>query len=693
MTDPALQPILQAALADHQAGRLDAAAAGYARLLARDPDDLNAIYLSGMVALQRRDFATAHANIARAVAAKPDHADLQNNLGEALRGLSRYAEAEAAYRRALAVAPDHAGAIGNLAIVLRQRDDLAAAHDGFRRAIELEPMRADHHSNLAGLLISRGRFAEAEQCYRRALALDPQHARAMAGLGDMLRRAGRAEEARTLLRRAHALAPDDPAVLGAVADLDFNDGRTAEAEALCREALRRQPDDADCLTILAAIAARRGETETAVAHVEQLAEALAGGSPRVQAFAGGARLFYLQYSSRIDAAALARAHFDWAARHAPPGRATSPAIADRDPARRLKIGFVSPDFRAHPVAIFLEPVLAALDRGAVSVACYSDVPRPDDTTARLRALADVWRPTLGATDAEVAAQVEADRIDILIDLAGHTADNRLLVFAARPAPVQATWLGYPGTTGLRAIDWRISDAVCDPPEDDVLSAERLLRLPGFHCYVAPADAPAPTARPLEQALTFGSFNNVMKISDDCAALFARTLAAVPDSQLLLKSSIAVDEDTRRLHVERIARHGVDPARIAFAPRIEAQSGHLSAYGAVDVALDTFPYNGTTTTCEALWMGVPVLTLKGDRHAARVGASLLGQVGLDEFVATGAADFVDRAARWAGRRAALADVRAGLRARMAASALCDPAGFARRLEAALRAMWHDRLARS
>ncbi len=693
MTDPALQPILQAALADHQAGRLDAAAAGYARLLARDPDDLNAIYLSGMVALQRRDFATAHANIARAVAAKPDHADLQNNLGEALRGLGRLAEAEAAYRRALAVAPDHAGAIANLAIVLRQRGEHAAALDGFQRAVELEPMRADHHGNLAGLLVGRGRFDEAEQSYRRALALDPRHARALTGLADMLRRGGRREEARDLIRRALAAAAEDPAVLAASADLDFNEGRIAEAETACRAALRLQPDEPDCLTTLAAIAARRGEIAAALDFSARAAAAQAGESPRVRALADSARLFYLQYSARVDPAALAQAHFDWAARHAPPVPSTAPTILDRDPARRLKVGFVSPDLRAHPVAIFLEPLLAALDRTAFSVTCYADVPRPDGMTARLQALADSWRPILGATDAEVAAQVRADGIDILIDLAGHTADNRLLVFAECPAPVQATWLGYPGTTGLRAIDWRISDAVCDPPEDDALSAERVMRLPGFLCYVPPADAPPPAARSAGAPLTFGSFNNVMKISDDCAALFARTLAAVPDSRLLLKSSIAIGEDIRAHHVGRIARHGIDPARIAFVPRIDSWGGHFSAYGAVDIALDTFPYNGTTTTCEALWMGVPVVALKGDRHAARVGASLLGQLGLDEFIATTETDFVACAARWAARGDVLAAMRAGLRARVAASPLCDRAGFAHRFASALREMWRDRLARS
>ena len=691
MSDPATLALLQHAVAVHQAGRLDEAASLYARVLAQNPDDLNAVYLSGVVALQRRDFATAAANIARAVAAKPDHPDLQNNLGEALRGLGRLDDAAGAYRRALALAPDHAGALANLALVARARGALGEAIDGLRRALALEPQRADHLGNLAGALCERGDLGEAEALYRRALALDPANGRATAGLAVVLRDSGRSEAALALIEDALTRRPDDPYLLSARADLHYRAGRFAAAAADCRRTLVLMPDDADCHCILANVAMRRGEADAALASIDRWVASLGAASPRTVALARSARLFLAHYASSFDAEAIWREHRAWVAACAP-RVPPSPPVADRDPARRLRIGFVSPDLRGHPVATFAEPVFAGLDRRDFAIILYADLVRPDAVSERLRGYADAWRPIHGRGDDEVAAQVRSDAIDILIDLAGHTADNRMLVFAARPAPVQATWLGYPATTGLVAIDWRISDGVCDPPEDDARSAERVMRLGGFHCFRPPADAPAVAPLPARSApLTFGSFNNANKISDRCAALFARVLAAVPGSRLVLKSSTGGDGELGPVHIARIAAHGVDAQRITFLPRLADPVAHLAAYGGIDVALDTFPYNGTTTTCEALWMGVPVVTLRGDRHAARVGASLLGQLGLGELIAASDDDFVERAGRLSADVEALARMRVTLRARMAASRLCDEAAFVREFAAALRAMWRDRIA--
>jgi predicted O-linked N-acetylglucosamine transferase (SPINDLY family) len=320
---------------------------------------------------------------------------------------------------------------------------------------------------------------------------------------------------------------------------------------------------------------------------------------------------------------------------------------------------------------------------------YANVARPDAMSRRLQAHAR-WQPIVGEPADAVAARIRGDAIDVLLDLGGQTSSSLLLILARRPAPVQATWLGYAGTTGMDAIDWRISDAVCDPPEDDALSSERVMRLAGFHCFAPPPDAPAVAALPSAATggVTFGSFNNIIKLSDPCVALYARVLAAVPDARLLLKSSTALDETLLRHHVARFAARGIAAERVAVSPWIPGAASHLARYDAIDIALDAVPYCGTTTTCEALWMGVPVVTLAGDRHAARVGASLLGQVGLDDFVARTPDDFVAIATGWASRPADLARLREGLRPRVAASPLCDAPAFARRFETALRAMWHD-----
>jgi predicted O-linked N-acetylglucosamine transferase (SPINDLY family) len=361
-----------------------------------------------------------------------------------------------------------------------------------------------------------------------------------------------------------------------------------------------------------------------------------------------------------------------------------------DPERRLRVGYVSPDFREHSVSAFLDPVIAGHDRRWFEVFCYAEVVRPDDTTARFRGLSDGWCSTLGMTDGAVAGRIRDDGIDILVDLAGHTAGNRLRVFAERPAPVQVTWLGYPNTTGLSAMDYRLSDAVADPAgEADALHSETLVRLAnGFLCFAPPADAPEVGETPALATgqVTFGSFNNLAKVTPDVVEAWADILNRIPNSRLVLKSRPLADEKTRERYLEMFGAHGVDPGRVELCSWIASKSGHLGAYERLDIGLDPFPYNGTTTTCEALWMGVPVVTLGGDRHAGRVGASILARVGLAGLVAETKADYVEQAVALAGDLDRLSALRGGLRSRMEKSPLCDAGGFARDIEAAYREMW-------
>lgn len=361
-----------------------------------------------------------------------------------------------------------------------------------------------------------------------------------------------------------------------------------------------------------------------------------------------------------------------------------------DALRKLRVGFVSPDLRRHSVGYFLLPLIEQLDRTQISAICYSDTLQPDAITDKFRAAADEWRASGRLRDDALAKQIRADRIDVLIDLCGHWVHNRLAVFAQRPAPLQISWLGYPNTTGLSTIDYRITDEIADPPGDgDALHTETLLRIPApFVCYggalPAPDAAPPPCLR--KGAVTFGSFNNLAKLSDSTVRLWARILQAVPGSGLLLKSGGAGDAEVQRSFGGRLAGHGIDPARVQWLAWRGTTEEHLSAYANMDVALDPFPYNGTTTTCEALWMGVPVVALRGDRHAGRVSASLLSAAGFPEWIADTQGQYVETAVRLATDTAGLAALRQSLRARMTASALCDGAGFARRFEAALRKVW-------
>jgi predicted O-linked N-acetylglucosamine transferase (SPINDLY family) len=362
-----------------------------------------------------------------------------------------------------------------------------------------------------------------------------------------------------------------------------------------------------------------------------------------------------------------------------------------DAERRLRVGYVSADFRRHSVAYFIEPVLGAHDRERFEVYGYCNHALEDEVTARLRARADGWVNCVRLSDEELAQRIRADRIDILVDLTGHTAGNRLLMFARKPAPVQVTYLGYPTSTGLSAIDYRLTDWEVDPPGYEAYNAERPVRLEhSYYCYRPLETSPPVSALPARQAghITFASFNNFAKASPATQELWARVLEAVPGSRLLLKAKSLEDAGVRASVLERLTRLGVEPARVELRGWEGEVGGQLVLYGRVDIGLDTHPYNGGTTTCEALWMGVPVVTLAGDTHASRMGASLLKVAGLSQLVARSAEQYVRIAQELAQDLDALERLRSGMRERLRGSALLDEHGFTRRLEAAYRQMWRN-----
>jgi predicted O-linked N-acetylglucosamine transferase (SPINDLY family) len=380
-------------------------------------------------------------------------------------------------------------------------------------------------------------------------------------------------------------------------------------------------------------------------------------------------------------------HLRWAARHAtfplkPKPRRTGP--------RRLKIGYVSADFYRHSVSSFIEPILAGHDRGRFEIFCYSDVLKPDETTARLQALPVNWRPITGIGQDRAAEIITNDEIDILVDLGGHTKRNRMLLFARKPSPIQATYLGYPNTTGLSQMDYRFTDAYADPAgESDRWHTEKLIRLPhGFLCYHAPPDdlVIATASRAQEnRVITFASFNVLSKLTTVAISIWSRILAVVPRSRLILKNSSLFDPGVRQLIETAFAKNGISSDRLDLRPPTETLAEHLAVYRQADIALDTFPYNGTTTTCEALWMGVPVITWTGDTHAARVGSSILNQIGLPELIGASPEDYLRRAVELANDSARLTALRSRMRERMRRSSLLNPAQITADIEAAYHAM--------
>ncbi|HVY49284.1 MAG TPA: tetratricopeptide repeat protein [Minicystis sp.] len=502
---------------------------------------------------------------------------------------------------------------------------------------------------LAGLARLRTNTAGAIEHFERAVEVGPKHAPAWEGLGLATMEAGLEDKAVPALRRVLELAPHQMKCRANLAVALANGGEHAEARALIEQGR-----------------GARGELDST-------------------------GLFLLNTLDGMSAEEVAEEHRRW-------GRSEVARHAERvvlGPSRtpgkkRLRVGYLSPDLRAHSVAFFMLPIIVAHDRDAVEVVLYHDDAQADEVTALARKRADGFRSVSDLSDDELFERLRADRVDLLVDLAGHTRCNRLSVFSRRPAPVQVTYLGYPNTTGLGTIDARVTDAFADPPgETEALHTERLVRpFASFLAYAPLASTPEPSSPPVETngVVTFGSFNARRKVTPGCVALWSRVLAEVPNSRLLLKSK-PLDAPAC---LERLLRdfeaHGIARERVEAVPHQRSMLDHLATYARIDVALDTSPYNGTTTTCEALWQGVPVVTLAGRVHASRVGASLLTNVGLADLVAADADAFVKIASTLAGDVARRRSLRMGLRAMMRSSPLCDARGLAAGLERLYRELF-------
>ena len=399
-------------------------------------------------------------------------------------------------------------------------------------------------------------------------------------------------------------------------------------------------------------------------------------------------LFSLNYDPGLSPADLYREAGEWGRLHG--GAARRPARQERPDDAPLRVGFLSPDLRSHPVGTFLLPLLAALDPAQIEVFCYAELPpdREDHISAAIQEHCAAWRRTAGLDAAAAADMIRADELDLLIDLAGHSANNRLDVMAQRPAPLQATWLGYVNTTGLGAIDYRITDAVTDPPGAEAINHERLLRLPGpFFCYQPPPEAegldPGPLPALENGHITFASFNNLAKINDQVMALWGEIMAAVAGARLLFVAAPLADSHIRETILARLDQHGIDRARVTTAAGLSMRE-YLARHREVDIGLDPFPHNGHTITCHALWMGVPCVALRGDRYAARMGASVLTAAGLPELIAETPREYVDKTITLAQDTARLATLRATMRERLTAAPICDAPAFAAAFTGCLRA---------
>ncbi|HZL38505.1 MAG TPA: tetratricopeptide repeat protein [Tepidisphaeraceae bacterium] len=622
-----------------------------------------------------------------------------------LQAAGRLSEAEALCRKALRQRPDDAEACHLLGTILHQQGRTPDAADVMRRAVELAPESVALRVNLAAMFGQMGKLESALTQLRAALRLGGDLPELHNNLGVTLEKLGRLGEAATAYRRAISLRPDYPEAHCNLGNTLRKLGQINEAAAAYRRALAVQPKYAKAYDGLAGAAVEAGDANEAIACFRRMIE-LDPASPN----AVGALLYTLHYCPEQDARTLFAEHQQWRARFCPSVSQSRRHENDRNESRKLRIGYVSPDFRDHTVPRFFSAVLEHHDRDAFETFCYSDVERPDATTARLRGWAGAWREIRGIEDPAVDAMIQRDRIDILVDLRGHGANNRLTLFARKPAPVQVSMVGYFNTTGLSAMDYRITDVHMDPPGmTEALHTEKLARMPySCWCYAPDADAPdvaePPSVR--DGFVTFGSLNKIVKVSEPCAKLWARVLEAVPNSRLLLTAAHTersaaehgqdadATQDRRAPPArtncetirERLARLGLPMDRVILLGKTGSRREYLERFAGIDIALDTFPFGGITTTCDGLWMGVPAISLAGDTSVSRSGKSILHAANLPELAADASEQFVQIAAGLAQDEARLRELRMTMRTRLLASPLLDHRGFAARLESAYRGMW-------
>ena len=665
------------------ADRLDAAVASYEAALRIDPE-LSAVRSNlgvALLGLKRVDEAIAAHR--QAIAGNPRHAEAHANLGLALVEAGRPDDALACYAEALALKPDYGNAMLYQALALKALGRLDEAKISAEAAVARQPLDPAAHHALGSILMVQGDWTGAVESYAKAVEIKPEVA-AYRNLGNVLNDLGRYKKGVAAIRAALAIDPDDAVALGALAHAQHKLGNPASAVTTFGRILANSPDDSEARHGLGVALLAAGQVAEARREFEH---ALALDPDNLGARAG--LLFLSNYLADLPVAEMVAAAISFGKLLAAGVTARTSHPNAPDPERRLKVGLVSGDLRTHPVARFLEDVLPALDRERIELFAYATMAEEDAMTERLRRSVPHWREAAWMSEDQLAELILADGIDVLVDLAGLTGNARPGVFARKPAPVAVTWLGYFATTGISAIDYVLANQWVIPQSEEDQWVEKPWRLPETYLCFSPPKAEVPLRAPPALAagsITFGSSNNLNKLNDATIAVWSDVLRAVPQSRLLLRSAPLGQAKISNATKARFSAQGIGEERLILEGAVADYAGHLDQYNRVDIALDPFPYAGGTTSVEALWMGVPVLTLKGDRYVAHMGENILHNLGLPEWIAADRADYVCKAAAFAADLDGLAALKRSLRARLVASPLCDAPRFARHLEAAFRGMW-------
>ena len=683
-----LEATFQEAFGRHQHGHLEEAKRLYQAILAQVPGHPQALNLLGLIAQAQGEYQLA-VHLAQKATAITPNPEFLSNLGSAFRGFGNLQKAISSYKSALDDNPSLLEAQFNLAGTLLESGESAEAERWFRKVISRQPSLVAAIEGISHACNTQGKYEEGLEYARKLIQLTPGHATGYLQKGMALQGLKRLDEARQAYEKACELDQNQAVALNNIGNILSQQGDLHQALSLYQRAVALQPDFIEASINLAWAYAQHGMLSEAAACYRQILTIRPDQCHIYSDFL---------FTSNYDPAISPQQHLDAARawweyyRNSPascPQRAVSSNEIQRLQQKKLTIGFLSPNFCHHPVGIFFLPLIQELAQQDISVFCYAEMTEDtyDQQSDRIKAHAHKWFSTWNVSCAEVASQIKKDGVDILIDLAGHSAFNRLDVMAAKPAALQAEWLGYVNTTGLPTIDYRLTDDIVDPHGADQYYSETLIRLPhGFFCYPPPANAPEVKEAPILSTgtPTFGSLNNLAKINPNVIGIWADILSKTPGSRLIMVSRALADEFIRQSYTDLFATHGIGARRLEMIPNLPMQE-YLALYDRIDVALDPFPHNGHTISCHTLWMGVPVVVLRGDRYAGRMGASIMTRIGLGELVAETQQQYVEIAVQLASSPQTVAQLRMGMRARMLASPICDHGRFAADFMEALQSM--------
>lgn len=715
--------LLQQAVQHHQQGQLDEAATLYQQLLQQNPAQPDALHLLGVIAYQRQHYSVALDLIQKAIQITPEVASYYNNLGNVLQALQQTEPATRCYQRALQLDPKYSEPYHNLANLavanqqmdeakkyyrqalrlnpqyfeahyqlgnlLYQQNDLDAAETHLQAALALNSRHANLHNILGSLFGKQEKAKEAITHFQKAIELDPQLTDAYSNLGLILSEIGESSSALFYLQKALALDPHFVDAYFNMAKVLFKQNQFTASAACYQRVLELKPNFAGVYADLANISWAIGHITQALTQLRQ-ALAIEPSFPR----AHSNLLFTLHYVDANDLKTPFLEHQLFNQQHSLPLRSTIRPFPRPKPKKKLKVAYLSADLYRHSVSYFMSSILAHHDRQQIESYGYSLSKHEDETTEKLQSLLDHWVNCTRLSDEEIAEHIRAQKIDILVDLMGHSGNNRILIFSRKPAPIQVTYLGYPGTTGLEVFDYRITDSYADPEEISAqFSTEIPIRMPhSYFCY-EPAqssyDLSIPNLPALENGyITFGSFNNYPKLTEQILVLWIQILKSVPNSKLLIKARAMEDLPIRETVKNYFMSHGIAEDRLLFSAFLSELENHLGFYCQADIALDTYPYNGATTTCECLWMGLPVVTLVGKTHASRMGLSILSALKLKRLITDSPEDYVKTHIELANDFEYLQEFRTKIRERMQNSPLMDGKGFTQQLEKQYWQMWQN-----